>query len=60
MSVRTAQLGFVNMGDQGVGESKNWPLAGSARKPKYVVFHPKDIPELYPDKIFDRKALLLS
>ena len=58
MSVGNVQLGFFNRdGSDFLGseaDTREFPLKGSAPKPKYVVFHPKDIKELYPEKIFER------
>lgn len=55
MSLQNVQLGFVNTDEKEGPDTRQFPERGSAPKPKYVVFHPRDIPELYPEKIFDRK-----
>ncbi|KZV66619.1 hypothetical protein PENSPDRAFT_737018 [Peniophora sp. CONT] len=53
MPIQNLQLGFVNPDEDEGPDTRNYPLRGSAPRPKYVVFHPKDIPEIYPEKIFD-------
>ncbi|VDB90025.1 unnamed protein product [Peniophora sp. CBMAI 1063] len=53
MTARNFQLGLVDPSENALQDTRNWPVRGSAPKPKYVVFHPKDIPELYPEKIFE-------
>ena len=53
MPIQNFQLGVVDH-DENDADTRKWPERGSTPKPKYVVFHPRDIPEVYPEKIFER------